>query len=134
MSCHKGLSLVFCISKAPNEASVAEGVLKIVSLTNIFLMLISLGDSIRMERDLKWQQWKWCTKVCSKSRKTINAYWALMTNIVFSKLISNTVFNEKQCSFTPTDSVILLKYRHEVSSLDAFEHLLTTFIAWFRKV
>lgn len=134
MPCHKGLSLVFCISKALNEASVAEGVLKIVSLINIFLMLIALGGSSRMERNLKWHQWKWCTKVCSKSCKTINVYWALMTNIVFSQVISNTIFNGKECSFTPTDSVILLNYRHEVSSLDTFEHLLTTFIAWFRKL
>lgn len=84
MSCHKGLSLVFCISKALNEAYVAEGVLKIVSLTNIFLMLIALGDGSRMERNLKWQQWKWCTKVCSKSCKTTNVYYALTTNIVLS--------------------------------------------------
>lgn len=46
MSCHKGLSLTFYISKALNEASSAEGVLKIVSLTNIFLILITLGESI----------------------------------------------------------------------------------------
>lgn len=46
MSCHKRLSLVFHISEALNEASLAEGVLKIVSLTNIFLMLITLGERV----------------------------------------------------------------------------------------
>jgi len=45
MSCHKRLSLVFYISKALNEVSSAEGILKTVSLTNIF-MLIKLGERV----------------------------------------------------------------------------------------
>jgi len=52
MSCHKRLSLVFRISKAPNEGSLAEGVLKITSLTNIFLMLITLEEGVGEQKGM----------------------------------------------------------------------------------